>query len=95
MAKDWDESGKAGYDAGYGPKLGIQAGIDEVMRDVAHVRISQSQSYFPARRAEGPASSGKPTLVEPKPITMPPGQDIIQRLVDAALPHGVKRDDKA
>ncbi len=95
MGKDCNDSGKPGYDAGYGPKFGVQQSIDSVMRDITRVRISQNLSLFPRAAGQQQAPSGMPTLVEPKPITMPPGQDIIQRLVDAALPHGVKRDDKA
>jgi hypothetical protein len=32
-------------------------------------------------------------LVDPKPLGLPPGQDVIGRLVNAALPHG--RESKA
>jgi hypothetical protein len=67
----------------------IQASIDACMRDVIADHVS-GRAFNPGRGSnDGPAEKPKGTgWVEPKPLELPPGQEVIERLCDAALPHG-------
>ena len=73
----------------------IQRGIDATMREVvgrdarhnpnrlnppATVKVANAPEVVTAGEGRG--------WVEPKPLAAPPGQDAIERLVNAALPHG-------
>jgi hypothetical protein len=74
----------------------LQAGIDATMRSVIADR------YDPTRREPSPTvgvvgavpvAPASPLVrgtgwADPRPLALPPGQDAIERLVDAALPHG-------
>lgn len=75
----------------------IQRGIDAAMADVIRrdARHNPNALDPPARvqvvgaptvvDADSPRQRG---WVDPKPLEPPPGQDVIERLVNAALPHG-------
>jgi hypothetical protein len=77
----------------------IQAGIDATMRDVIKTR-----SYNPVLREPSPTVTvqsgvrvepGAPLArgwAEPPPLALPAGQDAIERMTNAALPHGRTRE---
>jgi hypothetical protein len=75
----------------------LQAGIDATMRQSIAER-----AYNPVQREAMPkvgvmgaplVTAGAPLVrgtgwSEPRPLALPPGQDVIERLVNAAQPHG-------
>lgn len=80
-------------------ELAIQAGIsatmaDVITRDARHNPNALSPpvnvSLVGAQRVE--AVNG---WAEEKPLRLPPGQDVIERLVNAELPHGPEHGRKA
>ena len=77
--------------------LRIQAGIDATMRDVIANRARPEPSSPTVTVVGAPRviTAGEPEppkrgtgWVEPRPLAPPPGQDAIERLVNAFLPHG-------
>jgi hypothetical protein len=76
----------------------IQAGIDVAMREViASAGHNPNRIDAPAKVgiagavpvAPSPPLTGRGTgWQEPGPLASPPGQDVIERLVNASLPHG-------
>jgi hypothetical protein len=67
----------------------IQRGLFETMGAIVADRYNPINSL---PRSETVTVEGAPKVttagwVEPRPITSPPGQDAIERLVNAALPH--------
>ena len=78
----------------------IQAGIDAVMRDIISDPRKNPTAMPPS---ETVTVVGAPKVVtasergwaEQAPLALPPGQDLIERLVNAALPHGPKFGQKA
>jgi hypothetical protein len=101
MGKDWNASSDD-YTAGYGPKPDIQRQIDAAMRGViADSRYNpNSLSSGSSVRVVGaveatelpqPRGTG---WREPAPLASPPGQDAIERLTNAALPHGPEHGRK-
>ena len=73
----------------------IQRGIDAAMRDEIRSRYNPTvQPALPTVRVEGAPrvvdadSMRRSGWAEPKPTGLPPGQDLIEGMVNAALPHG-------
>jgi hypothetical protein len=75
----------------------IQRGISETMGKIISDRYNPANSLPPSPtvRVEGATEvktafdpGGGRGWAEPRPITSPPGQEAIERLVNAALPHG-------
>jgi hypothetical protein len=75
----------------------IQAGIDAVMRDIIADPRKDPTAMPPSERVTVVGAPQVTTAFEPeigrgwqreRPITCPPGQDAIERLVNAALPPG-------
>lgn len=64
----------------------IQQGIDATMRGVIADRGGYSPSKF-GSMAETPAQRGT-GWQDAQPLGPPPGQDAIERMVNAAQPHG-------
>jgi hypothetical protein len=91
MAKDWDESGKTSYDTGYGPKPGVQSGIDEVMRAIIrNPNIPSGTSQFPDWH-EQPRKQATRGFIDAVPKAPPPGQDAIGALCDHYLGPAVPK----
>jgi hypothetical protein len=75
----------------------VQAGIDATMRAIINkgARHNPNALAPPAavrvegapRVVDGETRQGR-GWVDPGPLELPPGQDAIERLVNAALPHG-------
>jgi hypothetical protein len=65
----------------------IQQGIARTMRDVIgrDAKFNPNQTVPP--EAAGPRGSG---WVEPKPLALPPGQEVIERLCNHFLPSNQK-----
>jgi hypothetical protein len=72
----------------------IQRGIDETMRDVIRTRgydcHSRGSMLGPTTE---PAKPAQPQPAE-RPLSQPPGLDLIDRLVNAELPHAPKSKAK-
>jgi hypothetical protein len=76
----------------------IQAGIDDCMRSVISDRRKDPTSLPPsptvtvvgAVEVKEPFEPRGTGWAEPRSIESPPGQSAIERLVNAALPHGPK-----
>jgi hypothetical protein len=72
----------------------IQEGIARTMRDVVgrDAKHNPNQTVAPERTTPGGAApvvtAGERGWVEPKPLALPPGQEVIEALCNAALPHG-------
>jgi hypothetical protein len=81
-------------------ELAIQEGIDRTMRDVIGDRynpVLRAPSLKVAVQSGVQTTQATELLVTPPtrwgwakeiPVTSPPGQDVIERMVNAALPHG-------
>jgi hypothetical protein len=71
----------------------IQRGIDATMRDV--IRTSGYDVHARGSML-GPTQPAKPAQPQPaeRPLAPPPGLDLIDRLVNAELPHGPKSKAK-
>lgn len=73
----------------------IQAGIDAVMRDIIADPRKNPTAMPPSETvtvvgAPKVVTAGERGWQEEQPLTSPPGQDVIERLVNAELPHGPK-----
>jgi hypothetical protein len=68
-----------------------QASIDDAMAGArADARRSNPNAVQPVAKV-GPKGTG---WVDPRPLALPPGQRPIERLVNAALPHGPEHGRK-
>jgi hypothetical protein len=88
----WSHDGAPSFEE----NLRIQAGIDATMRDVIANRARPLPSSPTVTVVGAPrvVTAGDPPRgtgwVDPRPLAPPPGQEAIERLVNAVLPHGPK-----
>jgi len=69
----------------------IFRGIDETMNDV----LRRDARNNPNALEPPPKVTAQGTgWIEPAPLSPPPGQDVIERMVNAALPHSPKAKEK-
>ena len=68
-------------------QLRIQQGIARTMRDVVGRDAKHNPNQTVAPPTAGPRGTG---WVEPKPLTLPPGQEAIERLCNHFLPSNQK-----
>ena len=76
----------------------IQEGIDATMREVVRHDARHNPNALSAPVNVTPIGAQRVDAAdngwaEEKPLRLPPGQDVIERLVNAELPHG--RESKA
>ncbi len=77
----WEHEAPEGEEA-----RAIQRGIDATMRDVIRDRGYNPHHFGSMADTPGPQPGSG--WQDEKPLESPPGQDIIERLVNEALPHG-------
>ena len=79
-------------------ELAIQAGISATMRDVITRDARHNPNALSPPVNVTPVGAQRVEAVdgwaEEKPLRLPPGQDVIERLVNAELPHGPEHGAK-
>jgi hypothetical protein len=65
----------------------LAAVMKDVVADSRRSSPTERRGVLPERPAAAPAPAGTGWR-EPPPLRLPPGQDLIERMVNAALPHG-------
>jgi hypothetical protein len=76
----------------------IQAGISATMADVIRHDARHNPNALSAPATVVPVGAQRVEAVdgwaEQRPLRLPPGQDVIERLVNAELPHGPEHGRK-